>query len=138
MPLIADSHWGWAMTLRPFVIEYGFGVDLHGQDPTKAAVKAVKNAVEHISLPGMRRVAGVSDLNSQVSVEILLGVPQELVDRVDVGRVREALPFGRREVKVVPGGLLASSGVVVPSMGDSSDQAVLVVAAVTVGVEVVE
>jgi uncharacterized protein (TIGR02058 family) len=124
------------MAFNPFAIEIGLGIDLHGQDPTKAAVKAVRNAVEHVSLPGMRRIAGITDLNTQVFVEILLGVPAEFAGRVDLEQVKEALPFGQRTVKVVPGGLLASSGIAVPSMGDTSDQAVAVVAAVTVSLDV--
>ena len=124
------------MTLKPFAIEFGLGVDLHGQDPTKAAVKAVRNAVQHVSLPGMRQIAGITDPNSQVVVDVLLGVPAMMMDRLDPERVKEALPFGRRSVAVATGGLLASSGVAVPAMGDSSDQAVAVVAAVTVQLEV--
>ncbi len=124
------------MTLKTFSIELGLGVDLHGQDPTRAAVKAVKNAVERVSLPGLRQIAGITDWNSQVFVEVLLGVPPEMAGRVDVGRVQEVLPLGRKTVQVVPGGLLASSGATVPSMGDVSDQAVAVVAAIAVKVDV--
>ncbi len=120
------------MSLKPFAIEMGLGVDLHGQDPTRAALKAVKNAVEHVSLPGMRRVAGITDLDNQVRVEVLLGVPEPFLGRVDLERVKEALPFGQRIVKAVPGGLLTTSGIAVPSMGDSSEEAVAVVAAITV------
>ena len=126
------------MALKPFAIEYGLGIDLHGQDATKAAVKAIQDAVRHVSLPGMRQVAGVTDLDGEVFVEILLGVPAEMADSVDAEQVKAALPFGRRSVKVVPGGLVASSGVAVPAMGDSSDQAVLVVASVAVKLEVIE
>jgi uncharacterized protein (TIGR02058 family) len=126
------------MALKSFAIEYGLGVDLHGQDPTKAAVKAVKNAVEHISLPGMRQVAGVTDLDQQIAVEIVLGVPSPMVEMVRLDEVAAVLPFGRRSVSVTPGGLLASNGAVVPFMGDTTDQAVLVVAAITLKVEVPE
>ncbi len=124
------------MALKPFAIEYGLGIDLHGQDATKAAVKAVQDAVRHVSLPGMRQIAGVTDLNTQVFIEILLGVPAALTNQVDAERVKAALPFGQRTVKVVAGGLLASSGIAVPTMGDTSDQAVLVVAAISVQLEV--
>lgn len=137
-PLPLGEGRGEGMALKSFAIEYGLGVDLHGQDPTKAAVKAVKNAVERISLPGMRQVAGVTDLDKQVAVEILLGVPAPMVDMVDLDAVTSALPFGRRSVSVSAGGLLAPNGVIVPAMGDTTDQAVLVVAAVTLKVEVPE
>ncbi len=123
------------MALKPYAIEYGLGIDLHGQDPTKAAVRAVRSAVEHVSLPGMRQITGVTDLNTQVFVEITLGVPAELVEKVDAEKVKGVLPFGQRSVKVVPGGLLTSSGSMVDWLGDSSDQAVLVVAAISVLLE---
>ena len=35
-------------------VELGMGADLHGQDVTKAAVRAVRNAIERNSMPGMR------------------------------------------------------------------------------------
>lgn len=123
------------MALKPYAIEFGLGVDLHGQDPTRAAIKAVKNAVQHVSLPGMRQIAGVTDTSSQVYIDITLGVPPSLADRVDLAQVEQAVPFGRRTARVVPGGLMGSSGVVVPSMGDTSDQAVAVVAALTVSLD---
>ena len=34
-------------------VELGMGADLHGQDVTKAAVRAVRNAIERNSMPGM-------------------------------------------------------------------------------------
>lgn len=123
------------MALKSYAIEYGLGIDLHGQDPTKAAIRAIRSAVEHVSLPGMRQITGVTDLNSQVFVEITLGVPAEFVGKVDAEKVKAALPFGQRSVKVVPGGLLTTSGSVVDWLGDSSDQAVLVVAAIAVKLE---
>ena len=43
--------------MRHFVTEMGTGVDLHGQDGTKAALRAVRNAFQHVSLPGIRQVA---------------------------------------------------------------------------------
>ncbi len=55
--------------------------------------------------------------------------------KVDPEQVMAALPFGRRSVSVVSGGLLASSGIALPEMGDTSDQAVAVVAAITVKID---
>ncbi len=126
------------MALKPFAIQFGLGIDLHGQDATKASIRAVRNAVEHVSLTGMRQIVGVTDLNAQVFVEITLGVPAEYMGQVDVERVKAALPFGRRSVKVVSGGLMTSSGSVIEWLGDSSDQALLVIAVVTVKLDVPE
>ena len=84
------------MAPKIFAIEFGLGTDLHGQDITKAAIKAVRNAVEHVSLPGMRKVGGVTDLNSQVLVEILVGVPSGFEDGVDSGEWPVLYPSARR------------------------------------------
>ena len=60
--------------MRHFVTEMGTGVDLHGKNGTKAALRAVRNAFQHVSLPGIRQVAGVTDMKEMV-VEVVLGVP---------------------------------------------------------------
>jgi uncharacterized protein (TIGR02058 family) len=126
------------MVLKTYAIEYGLGIDLHGQDATKAAIRAVRNAVEHVSLPGMRQIVGVTDLQSEVFVEITLGVPAEYMGQVDTDRVKAALPFGQRSVKIASGGLITTSGSRVDWLGDSSDQALLVIAAISVKLEVRE
>lgn len=33
--------------IKRYVVEFGYGVDLHGQDVNKAAQKAVKDAISH-------------------------------------------------------------------------------------------
>lgn len=43
---------------KRFVIEMGMGIDQHGQDPTVAAARAVRNAIAHNALPGVWEVAG--------------------------------------------------------------------------------
>jgi len=35
------------MALKRFVIEMGMGIDQHGQDPTVAAARAVRDAIAH-------------------------------------------------------------------------------------------
>ncbi len=39
-----------------FFVQLGMGTDLHGQSITKAAVRAVQNAIHHNSMPGLRSV----------------------------------------------------------------------------------
>ncbi|MBX5490778.1 MAG: Lin0512 family protein [Chloroflexi bacterium] len=118
--------------MRTFVIELGTGVDLHGQDPTRAAIKAVRDAFAHVSLPGLRQVAGVEDLDS-VAIEVTLGVPPE-VGTVDAARVAEQFPFGQVRVQVVPGGLLVAGDAFRPELGDRSDHILIVNAAIRVRV----
>lgn len=92
--------------MRTFVVELGTGVDLHGQDGTKAAVRAVRNAFQHVSLPGIRQVAGVTDM-SMMMVEVVIGVPSE-ASPVDVEQVKAQFPYGTVNVTVQPGGLMTS------------------------------
>jgi uncharacterized protein (TIGR02058 family) len=94
--------------MRTFVVELGTGVDLHGENATTAAVRAVQDCFNHLSLPGLRAVAGLEDPN-QMEVEAVLGVPDGLVP-VDTEQVAAAFPYGRVEVKVQPGGLRVPGG----------------------------
>lgn len=90
--------------MRHFVTEMGTGVDLHGTDGTKAALRAVRNAFQHVSLPGIRQVAGVTDMKEMV-VEVILGVPSA-ASPVDVEQVKAYFPYGTINVSVQPGGLM--------------------------------
>ena len=94
--------------MRTFVVELGTGVDLHGRDATAAAIKAVRNCFQHVSLPGLRTVAGLTDL-SEMQIEVRLGVPSGLAP-VDVDRVAAQFPYGRATIQVEPGGLQAPGG----------------------------
>ena len=89
--------------MRTFVVELGTGADLHGGDPTTAAIRAVQDCFNHVSLPGLFTVAGLRD-PGLMEVEVLLGVPDGL-DPVDTARVASAFPFGKTEIKIQTGGL---------------------------------
>ena len=56
------------------LIELGMGVDLQGQDATKAAVRAVRDAVGRIYLPGLR--AFMTGGAKRVAILVRLAVPQ--------------------------------------------------------------
>jgi uncharacterized protein (TIGR02058 family) len=97
--------------MRTFIVELGTGVDLHGRDLTAAAIKAVRDAFAHVSLPGLRAVAGLTDL-SVIEIEVRLGAPY---GPIDTDRVAAAFPHGRASVSVQPGGLVAPGGGTNPS-----------------------
>ena len=118
--------------MRTFVIELGTGVDLHGQDATKAAVKAVRDAFAHVSLPGLRAVAGIEDLHT-IGIEVTLGVP-EAAGKVDAARVADQFPFGQVEVQQVVGGLMVVGDAFRPEHGDRTDHILIVNAAIRVRV----
>lgn len=112
-------------------IEMGMGVDLHGQDATTAAVRAVRNAIGHNSLPGIRSLLPDGDL-SHMMVEVTLGSPVP-AQEIDIARVIGTFPYGQVSVRVVTGGLIAKSGVVLPEHGDRNDDVIIVNAVVEVG-----
>lgn len=88
------------MTLKRVILEMGSGNDLHGRDYTKAAVRAVEDAVHHSSLT-MVRTLGID--RDTVRVDVTIGVQRP--DRVDAEAVKAALPMGQVMVNVVEGGL---------------------------------
>ncbi len=88
------------MTLKRVITEFGTGNDLHGGDYTKAAVRAVQDAIHHSSLSLIRSL-GVDSRTMQV--EVTVGVQQP--DRVNAETVKAALPHGQVTVKLVKGGL---------------------------------
>jgi hypothetical protein len=45
--------------MKRFVIEFGYGIDLHGQDVNNAAAKAVKDAISHSCLSGLVEICGI-------------------------------------------------------------------------------
>ncbi|MGE3269013.1 MAG: Lin0512 family protein [Chloroflexota bacterium] len=118
--------------MRTFVVELGTGVDLHGQDATKAAVRACRDAFNHVSLPGLRQVAGVEDM-STVRVDVTVGVPPE-AGPVDVEQVKAQFPIGTVSVTVQPGGLMPVGEAFRPEMGDKIDAIVMVNVAIVVRV----
>lgn len=122
--------WGCGMEKVMF-IEIGMGVDLHGQDVTKAAVRACRDAIGHNSMPGLRMVLPGQDLH-QMQVDVTLGVPFQ-PEQIDREAVRAVFPYGRVAVTVKAGGMIASSGVVLPEHGDTTDDMVIVNAVVEVG-----
>ena len=87
-------------TTGPQVLEFGLGVDLHGEDCTKAACRAVFDALRHSSLPLLREIRA---RNGEMLVDVTVAVPDP--SAVDLETVRKELPHGEVTVKAVAGGL---------------------------------
>ena len=88
------------MSLRRMVLQIGMGTDIRGADYTKAAVRAVRDALWHNGL-GVADAVGLPV--DAMQVEITIGVPRP--DRVDTDAVLAVLPHGTGTVCVVEGGL---------------------------------
>jgi uncharacterized protein (TIGR02058 family) len=88
------------MALKRMVLQIGMGTDIRGADYTKAAVRALRDALWHNSLSVANAVGLPVDA---MQVEVTIGVPRpELVDKEAVLAV---LPHGTGSVRVVEGGL---------------------------------
>lgn len=112
------------MALKRCLLEMGMGVDLHGKDYTKAAKRAVENALWHNSLY-FARTFGTGP--ESMRIEVTIGVPEP--DAVNQEAVLGVLPYGQGHVSVVKGGLE------VPNE-DGTDATVICNAAVLVSLEV--
>jgi uncharacterized protein (TIGR02058 family) len=82
------------------IVELGSGNDLHGRDYTKAALRAVEDALHHSSLVFIRSL-GID--KKTVDVEVTIGVQRP--ERVDLEKVKASLPVGNVTVRAVKGGL---------------------------------
>jgi uncharacterized protein (TIGR02058 family) len=88
------------MTMKRMAIEIGMGTDIRGADYTKAAVRALRDALWHNSLNIADALGKPTD---SMVVEVLIGVPKP--ERVDKAEVLKVLPHGTGTVKVFEGGL---------------------------------
>jgi len=145
-------------------VQTGFGVDQHGDrsvdGATKAAVRAVRNAIEFNSIPGV--IESVPGGRKEMLIRVKLGVPPLLKEMkknngivesssldsslkssssgeipvmdVDLSHVAKVFPYGRlMPIDVVAGGLSFPTGRVVPELGDTDDEAICVVASIQIG-----
>ena len=88
------------MTAKRVILEMGTGNDLHGGDYTKAAVRAVEDAIHHSSLSLIRSL----EVDPRtMRVDVTIGVQQP--GKVDSETVKSTLPIGQVTVTVVKGGL---------------------------------
>ncbi|WP_299699322.1 Lin0512 family protein [uncultured Tateyamaria sp.] len=106
------------MPEQRLIIEMAQGVDLHGRDDTKAAKRAVEQALQGASLP-IFGTLGVDRETMRIVVHVAVPRPEA----VDVDVIAGLLPYGAVEVVAEQGGLD------VPVAGDV---AVMAVAAIEV------
>ncbi|MEM6622028.1 MAG: Lin0512 family protein [Pseudomonadota bacterium] len=86
--------------MKRIILEMGFGTDLHGEDYTKAAKRAVRDAMYHSSL-GLFSTCGIDPATMQIELTIAAQDP----DAVDLQAVAAEMPYGQVTPKVVHGGL---------------------------------
>ena len=88
------------MAKKRMVMELGMGSSLRQQDYTRAACRAVEDALWHNSLS----IADAFGLDrSAMIIEVEIGVQQP--EKVDTDKVASILPYGQGAVRAVNGGL---------------------------------
>lgn len=108
-----------------------FGNDSHGQNPTKAAVRACRNAIEFNSIPSINRlVPGGYDA---LKLDIILAIPPKYQAGLDLDAVAKVFPYGETKFTIQDGGMVAPSGIAIGSLGDKNDDMVVICCSVTVG-----
>ena len=105
------------------ILELGSGNDLHGADYTKAALRAVQDALHHSSLSFVRTLKVDK---TKLDVEVTVGVQRP--EQVDIDKIRQSLPLGNVIVKAVKGGLDVADP-------ENNDRAVIASAAIAVRIE---
>ena len=160
-PLASDQAWseewrslglGARLPERPdsritnlLFVQTGFGVDQHGDrsahGATKASIRAVRNAIEFNSIPGV--IEAVPGGRQEMLIKVKLGVPPLSSDKddkdlrpmnVDLAQVAKVFPYGRLlPIDVDIGGLSFATGRIVTELGDEDDMAVCVAACVSIG-----
>lgn len=88
------------MALKRMVLEIGMGTDIRGADSTKAAVRALRDALWHNSLS---IATALNQPLDAMHVAVKIGVPRP--HTVDKAQVLAVLPYGKGTVDVVEGGL---------------------------------
>ncbi len=87
---------------RQVAVEFGMGVDLRGEDPTKAARRAALDALHRHALT----VADALGFPKEAMlIDVRIGVPNAAA--VDRAEVASAFPYGTVTVEPVEGGLRA-------------------------------
>ncbi len=88
------------MSDQRFIIEMGMGNDQYGQDYTKAAARAIEDAIRRSNIP-MFDTLGIA--HDQMRVQVTIGV--QAPDQVDCAALAAKLPGGRAMVTATHGGL---------------------------------
>ena len=86
--------------MQRFIIEMGMGNDQYGQDYTKAAARAIEDAIRHSSIP---MFAALDIPHTAMEVRVTIGA--QAPDQVDCAALATKLPRGQAQVTAVHRGL---------------------------------
>lgn len=86
--------------LKRIILEIGSGNTLHSEDYTKAAKRAVEDAVHHSPLTLFRSL-GIDPVAMQIELKLAAQEPE----MIDLEALVKTFPFGRVTAKAIKGGL---------------------------------
>lgn len=121
------------MNLKRYVIELGMGADLHGQDVTKAAQRAIRDAISRSCLCGL---LDIFQFDHPDRMHIRLKVSCPYPEQLDQGKIKESVPFGEVSLTVEEGGMV-TEGLELPIVAQGN-QIVVALASLTVLVDMDE
>ncbi len=112
------------MTLKRMVLQMGQGTDIRGADSTKAAERAVRDALWRNNL---QIADALGQPRDSMNIHVTIGAPRP--ETIDIDAVAAVFPYGKIEVRCEEGGLEIAT----PGRDDST---LLAHAAVVVRMEV--
>ena len=117
------------MPINRYIVEFGVGIDFHGQSVTRAAEKAVRDATSKSTLCGLKELLGLTNFDEQLLIKTKVAVTRP--EEVDKDKVAACLPVGKVEVEPVLGGM-SVDGMFMESMGDKDPSVEVAVACIEV------
>ena len=123
-------------------IETGCGTDQHGQNVTKASVRAIKDAISWNSIPSLEKFVPGGNANVKVRLQLAVpfndcGAPEPRPPELDMEQIEACFAYGslQKPISVIPGGARFDSRGNVPALGDSASDGswLFAIACVTVG-----
>lgn len=98
------------MSDQRFIIEMGSGNDQYGMDYTKAAARAIEDAIRHSSIP---MLAARKIPHADMRVQVTIGVQEP--EKLNLDALKSALPRGSATITATHGGLNVNN----PDTGDT-------------------
>jgi len=88
------------MTLKRYLTEMGMGVDVHGGDYTKAAKRAVSDAIRHSSINFFPHIE-----HNREDMQLLVKIGVQKPELIDKATVAAEFPYGNVTIEPELGGL---------------------------------
>ncbi|MDC0435310.1 Lin0512 family protein [bacterium] len=88
------------MAVKRIAVEFGMGTDLRGTDYTKAACRALRDALWHNSFTAYRALGYAPE---DMLVEVTVGVVKP--GEINKDELLNILPYGTGKITVIKGGL---------------------------------